>query len=269
MSALLELDGVTRRFGGLNALEGVSFSVAQGEIVGLIGPNGAGKTTLINVITGVHPANGGRVRFDGADITRRRPHQIARLGLARTFQIVQPFPKMTVLENAAAGALFSGAAGSVHDAYAAARRQLEFTGLADLAHRPAATLTLARRKRLELAKSLAMKPRLLMLDEVNAGLDSAEIAGALELIREIAKLGVTIIVIEHLMRVVLSVAQRLVVLHHGQLIAQGPPHDVVRDRHVIEAYLGSKYAAADRALGASLPTLSGEGEGGGSGESAP
>ena len=253
MSALLELDDVTRRFGGLNAVEGVSFSVAQGEIVGLIGPNGAGKTTLINVITGVHPANSGRVRFDGQDITRWRPHQIARLGLARTFQIVQPFPKMTVLENAAAGALFSGGANSVHDAYAAAREQLEFTGLADLADRPAATLTLARRKRLELAKSLAMKPRLLMLDEVNAGLDSAEIAGALELIRAIANLGVTIIVIEHLMRVVLSIAQRLVVLHHGQLIAQGPPHDVVRDRHVIEAYLGSKYATANRALGASPP----------------
>jgi branched-chain amino acid transport system ATP-binding protein len=167
MSALLELEGVTRRFGGLNAVEGVSFSVAQGEIVGLIGPNGAGKTTLIDVITGVHPANHGRVRFDGQDITHRRPHQIARLGLARTFQIVQPFPKMTVLENAAAGALFSGGASSVHDAYAAARQQLEFTGLADLTDRPAATLTLARRKRLELAKSLAMKPRLLMLDEVN------------------------------------------------------------------------------------------------------
>src|SRR5262249_37262167 len=152
MSALLELEGVTRRFGGLNAVEGVSFSVAQGEIVGLIGPNGAGKTTLIDVITGVHPANHGRVRFDGQDITHRRPHQIARLGLARTFQIVQPFPKMTVC-----------GASSVHDAYAAARQQLEFTGLADLTDRPAATLTLARRKRLELAKSLAMKPRLLML----------------------------------------------------------------------------------------------------------
>jgi branched-chain amino acid transport system ATP-binding protein len=246
MSALLELEDVTRRFGGLNAVEGVSFSVAQGEIVGLIGPNGAGKTTLIDVITGMHPASSGRVRFDGQDITHRRPHQIARLGLARTFQIVQPFPKMTVLENVAAGALFSGGASSVHDAYAAARQQLEFTGLADLTDRPAATLTLARRKRLELAKSLAMKPRLLMLDEVNAGLNAAEIAGALELIREIANLGVTIIVIEHLMRVVLSISHRLVVLHHGQLIAQGPPHEVVSDRRVIEAYLGSKYAAANR-----------------------
>jgi len=151
-----------------------------------------------------------------------------------------------VLENAAAGALFSGGASSVQDAYAAARQQLEFTGLADLTDRPAATLTLALRKRLELAKSLAMKPRLLMLDEVNAGLNAAEIAGALELIREIANLGVTIIVIEQLMRVVLSISHRLVVLHHGQLIAQGPPHEVVSDRRVIEAYLGSKYAAANR-----------------------
>src|SRR5262249_49596942 len=138
MSALLELEDVTRRFGGLNAVEGGSFSVAQGEIVGLIGPNGAGQTTLIDVITGMHPATSGRMRFDGQDITHRRPHQIARLGLARTFQIVQPFPKMTVLENVAAGALFSGGASSVHDAYAAARRQLEFTGLADVTDRPAA-----------------------------------------------------------------------------------------------------------------------------------
>jgi branched-chain amino acid transport system ATP-binding protein len=245
MTALLELDDVSRRFGGLNAVEGVSFSVAQGEILGLIGPNGAGKTTLINMITGVHPANRGRVRFDGQDITRKRPHQIARLGLARTFQIVQPFPKMTVLENAAAGALFSGGAGSVREAHAIARRQLEFTGLADLADRPAAALTLARRKRLELAKSLAMKPRLLMLDEVNAGLNPVEIAEALEMIRKIASLGVTIIVIEHLMKVVLSISHRLVVLHHGQLIAQGEPREVLSDKSVIEAYLGLKYAAAN------------------------
>ena len=245
MSALLELEDVTRRFGGLNAVEGVSFSVAQGEILGLIGPNGAGKTTLINLITGVHPANRGAVRFDGLDITRRRPYQIARMGLARTFQIVQPFSKMTVLENAAAGALFAGAAGSVREANAIARQHLEFTGLADMAERPAAALTLARRKRLELAKSLAMKPRLLMLDEVNAGLNPTEIAEALAMIRKIANLGVTIIVIEHLMKVVLSISHRLIVLHHGQLIAQGEPREVMSDKRVIEAYLGSKYAAAN------------------------
>jgi branched-chain amino acid transport system ATP-binding protein len=243
MGALLVLDQVSRRFGGLNAVDRVSLSVAQGEIVGLIGPNGAGKTTLINLITGVHPPTGGRVMFDGRDITRLRPYQIARMGLARTFQIVQPFPKMTVLGNVAAGALFCGHAATVREAHAVAREHLQFTGLADMAEAPAATLTLARRKRLELAKSLAMRPRLLMLDEVNAGLNSAEIEEALGIIRKIADRGVTIIIIEHLMKVVLSISQRLVVLHHGQLIAQGPPREVISDRRVIEAYLGAKYAA--------------------------
>jgi branched-chain amino acid transport system ATP-binding protein len=243
MTALLTLDGVSRRFGGLAALDGVSLSVAPGEIVGLIGPNGAGKTTLINVITGVHPASGGRVVFDATDITRARPYRIARLGLARTFQIVQPFPNMTVVDNVAAGALFCGHAGSVREARAIAHEHLAFTGLADLADRPAASLTLARRKRLELAKSLAMRPRLLMLDEVNAGLNPAEVDDALAIVRRIADQGVTVIIIEHLMKVVLSVCRRLVVLHHGALIADGPPEQVVKDRNVIEAYLGQKYAA--------------------------
>jgi branched-chain amino acid transport system ATP-binding protein len=242
VNALLTLDNVSRRFGGLNAVEGVSFSVDKGEIVGLIGPNGAGKTTLINMITGVHPATSGRVYFEDNDITRARPHQIARLGLARTFQIVQPFSRMTVVDNVAAGALFCGHAGSVRDARNIAREHLVFTGLIDMAERPAASLTLARRKRLELAKSLAMRPRLLMLDEVNAGLNQTEVDDALAIIRKIAEQGVTIIVIEHLMKVVLSISHRLVVLHHGQLIAQGAPHDVVKDQHVIEAYLGAKYA---------------------------
>jgi branched-chain amino acid transport system ATP-binding protein len=243
MTALLALDGVSRRFGGLNAVDSVSFDVDKGEIVGLIGPNGAGKTTLINLITGVHQATAGHVRFDGHDITRQRPYQIARLGLARTFQIVQPFPKMTVVENVAAGALFCGHASSVREAQAIAREHLEFTGLADMADRPAAVLTLARRKRLELAKSLAMRPRLLMLDEVNAGLNPTEIKEALSIISKIAEQGVTIIVIEHLMKVVLSISHRVVVLHHGQLIAQGTPREVVSDMRVIEAYLGAKYAA--------------------------
>jgi len=243
MTALLTLDGVSRRFGGLNAVDGVSLTVDQGEIVGLIGPNGAGKTTLINLITGVHPATSGRVRFENNDITRMKPYQIARLGLARTFQIVQPFPRMTVVENVAAGALFCGHAGNVREAETVAREHLAFTGLHDLADRPAASLTLARRKRLELAKSLAMRPRLLMLDEVNAGLNPTEIEEALDIIRKIAEQGVTIIVIEHLMKVVLSISHRVVVLHHGQLIAQGEPRSIVNDTKVIEAYLGAKYAA--------------------------
>lgn len=242
MGALLILDEVSRRFGGLNAVDSVSFSVGPGEILGLIGPNGAGKTTLINLITGVYPATAGSVRFDGRDITRLRPHQIARLGLSRTFQIVQPFPKMTVLENVAAGALFSGRAGGMADARDAALEHLQFTGLAEMAERPAAALTLAMRKRLELAKSLAMKPRLLMLDEVNAGLNPTEIDEALRMIRKVADRGMTIIVIEHLMKVVLSVSHRVIVLHHGQLIAQGRPREVVTDNAVIEAYLGSKFA---------------------------
>jgi branched-chain amino acid transport system ATP-binding protein len=244
MTALLTLDGVSRRFGGLNAVDHVSLAVGQGEILGLIGPNGAGKTTLINAITGVYPPTSGRVHFENHDITRMKPYQIARLGLARTFQIVQPFPRMTVVENVAAGALFCGHAGNVREAKAIAHEHLAFTGLADLANRPAASLTLARRKRLELAKSLAMRPRLLMLDEVNAGLNPTEIEEALAIIRMIADQGVTIIVIEHLMKVVLSISHRVAVLHHGQLIAQGEPRSIISDRNVIEAYLGAKYAAA-------------------------
>jgi branched-chain amino acid transport system ATP-binding protein len=245
MTALLTLEHVSRRFGGLNAVDDVSIEASEGEILGLIGPNGAGKTTLINLITGVHPATSGRVLFEGQDITRSRPYQIARLGLARTFQIVQPFPHMTVVENVAAGALFCGHASNVDEAEAIARQHLAFTGLSDKADSPAASLTLALRKRLELAKSLAMRPRLLMLDEVNAGLNASEIDDALAIIREIASRGVTIIVIEHLMKVVLSISHRIAVLHHGQLIAQGAPQDVIRDQRVVEAYLGTKYARAN------------------------
>jgi branched-chain amino acid transport system ATP-binding protein len=244
MTALLQLDGVTRQFGGLKAVDNVTLSIERGEIIGLIGPNGAGKTTLINTITGVHPATAGRITFDGHDITRSKPHRNARIGIARTFQIVQPFPDMTVLENVAAGALFAGHAGSIAEARRVAMQQLEFTGLASSAGSAASTLTLAQRKRLELAKSLAMRPRLLMLDEVNAGLNTAEIDDALAIIRRISEGGITILLVEHLMKVVLSISQRVVVLHHGQLIAAGAPQDVIADPQVVEAYFGRRYAAA-------------------------
>jgi branched-chain amino acid transport system ATP-binding protein len=241
-SALLVADRVSQRFGGIQAVDDVSFALKEGEIVALIGPNGAGKTTLVNLMTGVHRATDGHIRFQGNDVTDQRPFQAARRGIARTFQIVQPFPRMTVLENVAAGALFGGAQASVAAAKAVAREQLEFMGLASYADRPASALTLAGRKRLELAKSMAMQPKVLLLDEVNAGLNSGEIDGALQLIRKIAERGVTILIIEHLMKVVMSLAQRVLVLHHGQLIAEGGAAEIVRDKRVIEAYLGEKFA---------------------------
>jgi len=250
--SILVIDRVSRRFGGIQAVDDVSFALKEGEIVALIGPNGAGKTTLVNLITGVVRPSEGHIRFQGEDITGQRPFEAARRGMARTFQIVQPFPRMSVLENVAAGALFGGAHASVADAMASAREQLELTGLASFADRPASTLTLAGRKRLEVAKSLAMRPKLLMLDEVNAGLNASEIDGALRLIRQIAEGGVTILIIEHVMKVVLSLAARVLVLHHGELIAEGSADAIVRDQRVIEAYLGEKFArrvAAERVHG--------------------
>jgi len=245
---ILKVTSVARKFGGIVAVRDVSFELAAGEIVGLIGPNGAGKTTLINLITGVYPANSGSIVFDGADVTRQKPFQAARRGIARTFQIVQPFPEMTVLQNVTAGALFARQSGSISDAVEEAREHLKFVGLADLAETPAASLTLPNRKRLELAKSLAMHPRLLLLDEVNAGLNPTEISGALNLIRDISARGITIVIIEHLMKVVFSLSHRILVLHHGELISGGLPNEVAKDERVIEAYLGSKFAERQRSL---------------------
>ena len=247
MSALLELEGVTRRFGGLRAVSDVTLSVTQGEVIGLIGPNGAGKTTLVNVITGVHPASAGRVRFAGEDVTRLRPYQAARRGIARTFQIVQPFPAMSVIDNVAAAAMFAGGARYGREAREQAMEQLRFVGLADAAQTRAASLTLAMRKRLEVAKGMAMRPRLLLLDEVNAGLNASEIDNALGLIRTIAARGVTVLIIEHLMKVVLSLCSRIAVLHHGELIAQGTPQAIVEDPRVVQAYLGKRYAKTQAA----------------------
>jgi branched-chain amino acid transport system ATP-binding protein len=244
VSALLELSRVSRRFGGLTAVSEVDLQVEPGEVIGLIGPNGAGKTTLVNLITGVHPASAGTVRFADEDVTRQKPWQAARRGMARTFQIVQPFPEMTVLENVTAATLFAGGSPYGARAEAAALGHLNFVGLAEIAHKPAASLTLAMRKRLELAKGLAMNPKLLLLDEVNAGLNATEIDHALALIRAIAARGVTILIIEHLMKVVLGLCTRIVVLHHGELIASGTPQSIVKDPRVIQAYLGRRYADA-------------------------
>lgn len=244
MSAtLMELKNVSRHFGGVRAINGLDLEIRAGELIGLIGPNGAGKTTLINLMTGVVRPSEGSIHLEGADIRRQAPYQIARAGVARTYQIVQPFPKLSVLENVAAAALFGGGEKNHAAARDAAWEHLRFCGLEQQAGQAAGTLSLAGRKRLELAKGLALKPKLLLLDEVNAGLNPNELDGAINLIRAIAARGVTILLTEHLMRLVLQVCQRIIVLHQGKLIADAAPADVVKSEAVIAAYLGARYGA--------------------------
>lgn len=241
---VLRVDSLSRRFGGLTAVDAVSLRVEPGEIVGLIGSNGAGKTTLVNLVTGHLRPTAGRVTFGGRDVTGSPPHVLAKAGLLRTFQIVQPFAGMTVRDNVAAAALFAGRCAGIPAARDRAEGVMERLGIAPLAERFPAQLTLAGRKRLELAKAIAAGPRLLFLDEVNAGLNLAEVDGVLAMIRAISAEGVAIVVIEHLMKVVRGLCPRLVVLHQGRLIADGPTDQVARDPAVVAAYLGARGAAA-------------------------
>jgi len=242
--AQLELRGVTKRFGGVAAVDGVTFEVAKGEIVGIIGPNGAGKTTLLNCISGVHRLDGGDIRWQGASIAGMAPHRVAGLGIGRTFQIVRPFGSMTVRENAAIGALFGNMDGrrGIKKAFELAGDVLELVGLSAKADRPVSTLTIPDRKRLEVARAVATRPRLLLLDEVMAGLNNVEIDEALEMVRAVHATGVTVLLIEHVMRVIVGVCRRAVVLDFGQVLAQGEPEVVLRDERVIQAYLGERYA---------------------------
>jgi branched-chain amino acid transport system ATP-binding protein len=238
MSALLTLDGVSKRFRGLVAVDHVSFAVPEGAIIGLIGPNGAGKTTLFNLIAGVYRPDEGRVRFAGRDIAGLPPHETCRAGIARTFQNVRPFGALSVLENVMVGAFMAGAGAEA--ARHKAEEVLERIGLIQKSAAPARSLTLPERKQLEVARALATAPRLLLLDEVMSGLRPVEIDAMVAIFAALVRdTGLTILLTEHVMRAVMALSHHIVVLHHGKKICEGPPETVSRDPQVIECYLGT------------------------------
>ena len=238
---ILQVENLTMRFGSLAAVDKVSLSVREGEIVGLIGPNGAGKTTFFNCLTGYLTPQEGSIRFDGHRIAGLRPNRICKLGLARTFQIVQVFRDMTAWENVMLGAFCRTS--NAGDAYQQALETLKFTGLYEKRDARVANLTIADHKRLEISKALATQPRLLMLDEAMAGLNPKEVHEAVELIRLLLRSGITVFLVEHVLEVVMPISNRLVVLDYGQKIAEGVPQEIARNPQVIKAYLGERYRA--------------------------
>ena len=237
--ALLHIENLTKSFGGLKAVSAFDQEIQQGEIIGLIGPNGAGKSTLFSLINGFHRADEGRIVFDGEDITNQGPHEICRRGIARSFQVVRPFSDMTVLDNVVVGTF--GKCDERQEARRRALRVLEFMGLDNKRNRLAKSLTIVDKKRLEMARALGTEPKLLLLDEVMAGLNPRETEETIGLVREIRKTGVTLFIIEHIMRVIMTLSDRISILHHGQKIAEGVPQEVVKNEKVIKAYLGEGY----------------------------
>ena len=236
---LLEGEGVTRFFGGLAAVSDVDFGVEPGEVVGLIGPNGAGKTTLFNLISGALGLKAGEIRFKDQKVNGLKPNRICKLGIARTFQSVKVFGNLPALENVMLGALFGTSNGlSSTDAGSRAAELLESVGLLAMSATPAKDLTLANQKRLEVARALATKPELLLLDEMMAGLNPTETAEAMELVSRIQREGTTVFMIEHVMKAIMSVCDRIIVLHHGKKIAEGTPQEIATSRTVVEVYLG-------------------------------
>ena len=238
MTFILQALGVSKQFGGLMAVNNVTFDLKENEILGLIGPNGAGKTTLFNLINGVYPLTKGKVMYKDQDVTNKKTYEMAHLGVARTHQIVKPLGELTVQENVEVGACFGGAGKSLRAADKIAWEVMEFVGLSARADQLAASLNVAQKKRLEMARALAASPELLLLDEVLAGLNPSEIAEMVETVKKIRDRGISIIMIEHVMHAVMNVSDRMIVLDYGELIAEGTPEEIQNNEKVIEAYLG-------------------------------